>query len=441
MSAGQKLNVGLDRPYDRSSAAAQRVTGVLSPYRPSSDLATTPRRFSDEREQRLRRYQSSSPPLYRRRGHDCCSRPVRHGWFCGRSNRRDKTKSARNQAGNEHHVRALEADRRWPPECRICRGWARRWPCSSSAARLALRHLQLCRCRPSAGVCRLQGHRPHLRGYGTTRFLSGDTMRNGQQSAVALDAIALMDALKIDKATLAGFDWGARTADIVSALWPERCKALVSVSGYLIGSQEAGKAPLPPTAELQWWYQFYFATERGLVGYDKIRRDFSKPIWRQASPKWDFDDATFDRARRPSTTLTTWPSGSTITAGGSTSPTASGNTTIWKRNSPRGPSSQYPRSLWKGTPTARPIPTRQPTAANSQGDTSTGSSTAASATTCRRRLRKPLPKRSSPRMKHNTRDAASTPPPPSPARFSRRPAPAGKDAGRSTRSSPITDIW
>jgi pimeloyl-ACP methyl ester carboxylesterase len=137
---------------------------------------------------------------------------------------------------------------------------------------------------------------PYLRGYGTTRFLSGETMRNGQQSAVALDAIALMDALKIDKATLAGFDWGARTADIVAALWPERCKALVSVSGYLIGSQEAGKAPLPPAAELQWWYQFYFATERGMVGYDKNRRDFSKLIWRQASPKWNFDDATFDRS-------------------------------------------------------------------------------------------------------------------------------------------------
>ena len=143
------------------------------------------------------------------------------------------------------------------------------------------------------------GHRvivPYIRGYGTTRFLSSDTVRNGQQSVVALDAIALMDALKIDKAILAGFDWGARTADIVAALWPERCKALVSVSGYLIGSQEAGKAPLPPTAELQWWYQFYFATERGLIGYDKNRRDFSELIWRQASPKWDFDDATFDRS-------------------------------------------------------------------------------------------------------------------------------------------------
>jgi pimeloyl-ACP methyl ester carboxylesterase len=137
---------------------------------------------------------------------------------------------------------------------------------------------------------------PHLRGYGSTRFLSSDAFRNGQPAALALDAIALMDALKIDRAVLAGFDWGARTADIVAALWPQRCKALVSVSGYLIGSQEAGKAPLPPEAELQWWYQFYFATERGRAGYDKNRHDFAKLIWRLASPKWTFDDATFDRS-------------------------------------------------------------------------------------------------------------------------------------------------
>jgi pimeloyl-ACP methyl ester carboxylesterase len=137
---------------------------------------------------------------------------------------------------------------------------------------------------------------PYLRGYGSTRFLSSETVRNGQQSVVALDIIALMDALKIDKATLAGFDWGARTADIIAAVWPERCKALVSVSGYLIGGQEAGKAPLPPEAELQWWYQFYFATERGRIGYDKNRRDFAKLIWRLASPKWEFDEATFDRS-------------------------------------------------------------------------------------------------------------------------------------------------
>ncbi|MGA8886494.1 MAG: alpha/beta hydrolase [Pseudolabrys sp.] len=137
---------------------------------------------------------------------------------------------------------------------------------------------------------------PYVRGYGTTRFLSGGTFRNGQPSAVAADTIALMDALKIEKPILAGFDWGARTANIVAALWPERCKAMVSVSGYLIGSQEAGKIPLPPSAELQWWYQFYFATERGRAGYDKNRHDFNKLIWQLASPKWNFDDATFDRS-------------------------------------------------------------------------------------------------------------------------------------------------
>ena len=137
---------------------------------------------------------------------------------------------------------------------------------------------------------------PYLRGYGTTRFLSNETVRSGQPSAVAVDTIALMDALKIEKATLAGFDWGARTANIIAALWPERCKAMVSVSGYLIGSQESGKMPLPPRAELQWWYQFYFATERGRAGYDKYRHDFAKLIWQLASPKWQFDDATFDRS-------------------------------------------------------------------------------------------------------------------------------------------------
>jgi len=137
---------------------------------------------------------------------------------------------------------------------------------------------------------------PYLRGFGTTHFLSNESLRNGQQSAVALDIISLMDALKIDKAIIGGFDWGARTADIIAALWPERCKALVSVSGYLIGSPEAGRAPLPPRAELQWWYQFYFATERGQEGYAKYRHDFAKLIWQLASPKWNFDDATFDRS-------------------------------------------------------------------------------------------------------------------------------------------------
>ncbi len=137
---------------------------------------------------------------------------------------------------------------------------------------------------------------PYLRGYGPTRFLAADTMRNGQPAALATDAIALMDALKIRNGVLAGFDWGARTADIVAALWPERVKGLVAVSGYLIGSQAAGKQPLPPEAELQWWYQYYFATERGRLGYEKNRHDFAKLIWKLASPKWRFDDATFDRS-------------------------------------------------------------------------------------------------------------------------------------------------
>ncbi|SDP84349.1 Pimeloyl-ACP methyl ester carboxylesterase [Phyllobacterium sp. YR620] len=137
---------------------------------------------------------------------------------------------------------------------------------------------------------------PYLRGYGTTRFLASETIRNGQQAVIATDIVALMDALKIQTAIIAGYDWGARTANIVAALWPERCKAMVSVSGYLIGSQEANKKPLPPKAELAWWYQFYFATDRGRQGYDSNRHDFAKLIWQLASPKWNFDDATFDRS-------------------------------------------------------------------------------------------------------------------------------------------------
>ena len=137
---------------------------------------------------------------------------------------------------------------------------------------------------------------PYLRGFGTTRFLSNATPRNGQQSVIAVDIIALMDALKIQKAIVAGFDWGARTAGIIAALWPERCKALVSVSGYLIGSPEANRQPLPPKAELAWWYQFYFATDRGQAGYGKYTRDFARLIWQLASPRWNFDDATFERS-------------------------------------------------------------------------------------------------------------------------------------------------
>ncbi|MGP9812673.1 alpha/beta fold hydrolase [Rhodopseudomonas sp. NSM] len=137
---------------------------------------------------------------------------------------------------------------------------------------------------------------PYLRGYGETRFLSDDTLRNGQQAALAVDIVDLMDALKIERAHLAGFDWGARTADIIAAQWPQRCISLVSVSGYLIGSQKANETPLPPKAELQWWYQYYFATERGRAGYDKYRAEFARLIWQLASPQWTFDDATFARS-------------------------------------------------------------------------------------------------------------------------------------------------
>jgi pimeloyl-ACP methyl ester carboxylesterase len=149
---------------------------------------------------------------------------------------------------------------------------------------------------PALGAAGYRVVVPFLRGYGTTRFLSDETVRNGQQSALAVDVIDLMDALGIESAIVAGFDWGARTANVVAALWPERCRAMVSVSGYLIGSVEANKAPLVPAAELSWWYQFYFATERGRAGYAKYRREFAKLIWHTASPQWNFDDATFDRS-------------------------------------------------------------------------------------------------------------------------------------------------
>ncbi|SHE50442.1 alpha/beta hydrolase [Pedobacter caeni] len=151
----------------------------------------------------------------------------------------------------------------------------------------------------SAAILATKGFRviiPHLRGHGSTMFLSSDTPRNAQQSALALDVIALMDALKIGKAIIGGFDWGARTAGIVAALWPERCEALVSVSGYLIGSQKANEMPLSPNAEQAWWYQFYFATERGRLGYEANRHDFAKLIWQTASPKWQFEDAEFERS-------------------------------------------------------------------------------------------------------------------------------------------------
>ena len=149
---------------------------------------------------------------------------------------------------------------------------------------------------PALGAAGYRVVVPFLRGYGTTRFRSDDTMRNGQQSALAVDVIDLMDALQIESAIVAGFDWGARSANVVAALWPQRCRAMVSVSGYLIGNPEVNKAPLPPPAELSWWYQFYFATERGRAGYDQFRHDFAKLIWHTASPQWNFADETFERS-------------------------------------------------------------------------------------------------------------------------------------------------
>jgi pimeloyl-ACP methyl ester carboxylesterase len=149
---------------------------------------------------------------------------------------------------------------------------------------------------PALGAAGYRVVVPYLRGHGSTRFLSEDTVRNGQQSALAVDVIALMDALDIESALIGGFDWGARSANIVAALWPQRCTAMVSVSGYLIGNQEANRTPLRPAAELSWWYQFYFATERGRAGYDTYRREFAQLIWHTASPKWNFDDATFERS-------------------------------------------------------------------------------------------------------------------------------------------------
>jgi pimeloyl-ACP methyl ester carboxylesterase len=246
-----------------------------------------------------------------------------------------------------------------------------------------------------ASLLAVQGYRvvvPHLRGFGTTRFLSQETFRNGQQSVVAVDTLALMDALDIDKAIVAGFDWGARTADIVAALWPERCKGLVSVSGYLIGNQAVGKLPLPPEAELQWWYQYYFATDRGRAGYDKYRHRFARLIWRIASPQWNFDNATFDRSAasfdNPDHVNIVihnyrwrwgWRKGRL-------------NTTSWKTGSPKDRSSPCPPSHSRVTRTVRRIRSRVRMPRNSRARICTGRSRAASDTTFPRKLPKRSPR-------------------------------------------------
>ena len=233
---------------------------------------------------------------------------------------------------------------------------------------------------------------PYLRGYGTTRFLSDNTFRDGQPSAVAVDIINFMDALKIDKAIIAGFDWGARTADIMAVLWPERCKGIVSVSGYLIGSQESGKAPLPPSAELQWWYQFYFATERGRAGYGKYRHDFAKLIWHLASPQWNFDDATFDRSAasfdNPDHVAIVihnyrWRQG-----------LAEGDPKYndLEKQLAESPVITVPTITLEGDANGAPHPEASSYAKNSPASTSTGSSKGESGTTCLRKLRRPLHK-------------------------------------------------
>ena len=228
---------------------------------------------------------------------------------------------------------------------------------------------------------------PYLRGYGTTRFRSDEAVRNGQQAVLAVDAIALLDALGVDEAIVAGFDWGARTANVMAALWPERCRAMVSVSGYLIGSQQAGQAPLPPDAERAWWYQYYFATERGRAGYDAYRRDFARLIWRSASPAWRFDDATFERSAaafdNPDHVAVVihnyrWRIG-LAAANRSTRGSSSGS-----RPSRR---SACRRSRSKATRTPRRTLSPPPTPGGSPASTRTGPWLAASATTCRKRRR------------------------------------------------------
>jgi pimeloyl-ACP methyl ester carboxylesterase len=150
-----------------------------------------------------------------------------------------------------------------------------------------------------APILAAKGYRvvvPHLRGYGTTRFLDADTPRSGEQAALGADVIALMDALKIPKAVLAGYDWGGRAACVVAALWPERCAGLLSVNSYLIQDIAKAGKPLPAKVERGFWYQFYFTTERGRAGLAANRKDIARVMWPDNSPTWHFDEATFERS-------------------------------------------------------------------------------------------------------------------------------------------------
>jgi pimeloyl-ACP methyl ester carboxylesterase len=228
---------------------------------------------------------------------------------------------------------------------------------------------------------------PYLRGYGTTRFRSDDAVRNGQQTVLAVDAIALLDALGVGEAIVVGFDWGARTANVMAALWPERCRAMVSVSGYLIGSQQAGQTPLAPEAERDWWYQYYFATERGRAGYKAYRRDFARLIWRSASPAWRFDDATFERSAAAFDNPDHVAVVTTTTGGGSGSRPANQNSTSLNSGSRPSRRSACQRSRSKATRTVRRTAIPPPTPRGSPASTRTGPSPAASATTCLKKHR------------------------------------------------------
>ena len=276
---------------------------------------------------------------------------------------------------------------------------------------------------------------PYLRGYGTTRFLSDETLRNGQQSVLAVDTVALMDALGIEKAVVAGADWGARTADVVAALWPERCAGLVSVSGYLIGSQQAGELPLTPEAERQWWYQYYFATERGRAGYERYRREFARLIWRTASPQWDFDDATFERSAaaldNPDHVAIVIHNYRWRIGLGDGEPRYD----PLERRLAEAPDINVPTITLEGDANGAPHPDPSSYARSSRARTRTGPSPAASATTCLRRRLRPSPRRSSTSTPSKELSCQRKPPTPrSPSSSSTAPSPTRRAGTVSSRT-------
>jgi pimeloyl-ACP methyl ester carboxylesterase len=276
---------------------------------------------------------------------------------------------------------------------------------------------------------------PYLRGYGTTRFLSHETFRNGQQSALAVDTVALMDTLGIEKAVVGGADWGARTADIIAALWPQRCAGLVSVSGYLIGSQQAGALPLVPEAERQWWYQYYFATERGRAGYERYRREFARLIWQTASPHWDFDDATFERSAasldNPDHVAIVIHNYRWRIGLGDGEPQYA----TLERRLAEAPVINVPTITLEGDANGAPHPDPSSYAEKFSG-TRTGPSPAASATTCPRRRLRPSPRQSSTSTPSKELSCQRQPPMPrSPSSSSTAPSPTPRAGTASSSAS------